>query len=101
MCNNKYLPGYGKHENELVTRLVNYLQKRGDCTLYGHLDGSKRVGTLSFSHPLTIHPISGQSLIPVSTSLFAPACIVHLTFIVPSAPLLKDCPHQSWHFQHR
>lgn len=40
-----------QHENELVDQLVSYLQKRGDCTIYGHLDATNRVGTLSFSHP--------------------------------------------------
>ncbi len=51
-----------KHENDLVTRLISYLQKRGDCTLYGHLDGSKRVGTLSFSHPAYDSPDIGAIL---------------------------------------
>jgi selenocysteine lyase/cysteine desulfurase len=40
-----------KHENALVTRLVEHLKKRGDCSIYGHLDAKRRVGTLSFTHP--------------------------------------------------
>lgn len=40
-----------KHENSLVNKLVDYLKTNDDFTIYGHLDTSKRVGTLSFSHP--------------------------------------------------
>jgi selenocysteine lyase/cysteine desulfurase len=40
-----------KHESDLIARLVEFLQKRGDYTIYGHLDESRRVGTLSFNHP--------------------------------------------------
>jgi cysteine desulfurase/selenocysteine lyase len=40
-----------KHENHLVNKLVDYLKTNDDFTIYGHLDSSKRVGTLSFSHP--------------------------------------------------
>ncbi|MBL8822044.1 MAG: aminotransferase class V-fold PLP-dependent enzyme [Planctomycetia bacterium] len=47
----KGLSKIASHENALVEKLIDYLQKRGDCTLYGHLDASRRVGTLSFSHP--------------------------------------------------
>ncbi len=51
-----------QHENDLVVRLVEYLKQRGDCTIYGHLDGSKRVGTLSFSHPAYDSPDIGAIL---------------------------------------
>lgn len=51
-----------QHENDLVTRLVEYLQKRGDCTIYGHLDAGKRVGTLSFCHPAYDSPDIGAIL---------------------------------------
>lgn len=51
-----------QHENELVSKLVEYLKQRGDCTIYGHLDSSKRVGTLSFSHPDLDSPDIGAIL---------------------------------------
>lgn len=47
----KELSTIASHENALVEKLVEYLQKRGDCTIFGHLDAARRVGTLSFSHP--------------------------------------------------
>lgn len=47
----KGLSKIASHESALVEKLLDYLQKRGDCIIYGHLDAIKRVGTLSFSHP--------------------------------------------------
>jgi cysteine desulfurase family protein len=40
-----------EHENALTRRLIEHLQRRTDFTIYGHLDDSKHVGTLSFNHP--------------------------------------------------
>lgn len=48
--NEKTLGNIWKHENILVQQLLAYLQRRGDCTIYGHLNEQLRVGTLSFSH---------------------------------------------------
>ncbi len=45
-----------KHENALVSKLVDYLKSRDDFTIYGHLDNNHRVGTLSFSHPALESP---------------------------------------------
>jgi selenocysteine lyase/cysteine desulfurase len=47
----KTLQHIWQHENTLVKQLIEYLQSRGDCTIYGHLNEKQRVGTLSFSHP--------------------------------------------------
>jgi cysteine desulfurase/selenocysteine lyase len=41
-----------EHENALILRLAEHLRRRGDCTLYGHLNSTRHVGTLSFSHPV-------------------------------------------------
>jgi cysteine desulfurase family protein len=40
-----------EHENALTKQLSERFQRRGDITIYGHLDDRKRVGTLSFNHP--------------------------------------------------
>ncbi|HMO37310.1 MAG TPA: aminotransferase class V-fold PLP-dependent enzyme, partial [Gemmatales bacterium] len=45
-----------KHENALVSRLVDYLQSREEFTIYGHLETDRRVGTLSFSPPALESP---------------------------------------------
>lgn len=39
------------HENALTKHLSEHLKRRGDITIYGHLDDRRRVGTLSLNHP--------------------------------------------------
>src|SRR5262245_9240178 len=48
-----------KHENGLIANLVEHLKRIPDLTLHGHLDDSRRVGTLSFSHPMESVDIAG------------------------------------------
>ncbi len=45
-----------KHENALVSKLIDYLASKDEITIYGHLDSNHRVGTLSFSHPALDSP---------------------------------------------
>ncbi len=48
-----------KHENDLITRLIEHLKGIPEVTLHGHLDPIRRVGTLSFSHPMESVDIAG------------------------------------------
>jgi cysteine desulfurase/selenocysteine lyase len=47
----KGLSAIREHENALIARLAEYLHRRREFSIYGHLDPARRVGTLSFNHP--------------------------------------------------
>jgi len=52
-------PAIWKHENDLIAQLIEHLKRIPDVALHGHLDSARRVGTLSFSHPMESVDIAG------------------------------------------